>query len=75
MISTASIQVVNHLSSIKDHVALAGLILQLLNSVIDSAKIEQMLETQQMPLFNIHQTHLSCVKLMEPDLTDAPEVV
>jgi hypothetical protein len=40
MISITCIQIVKHMSSIKDNVVLAGLILELLNSVTDSVNKE-----------------------------------
>jgi len=55
MISIALIQIVDLTFLIKDNVVLAGLILELLNSVTDFAKTELMVEIiHNLLLFNIH---------------------
>jgi len=75
MISIPIIQIVDLTFSIKDNVVLAGLILELLNSVTDFAKTELMLEMiQKLLLFNIHLIQLLNVILMVQIMTDVMEV-
>jgi hypothetical protein len=71
MISIAVIQIVDLTFLIKDNVVLAGLTLELLNSVTDFAKTELMLEIiQNLLLFNIHLIQLLNVILMVQIMTD-----
>lgn len=71
MISIAVIQIVDLTFLIKDNVVLAGLTLELLNSVTDFAKTELMLEIiQKLLLFNIHLIQLLNVILMVQIMTD-----
>jgi hypothetical protein len=71
MISIPIIQIVDLTFSIKDNVVLAGLTLELLNSVTDFAKTELMLEIiQKLLLFNIHLIQLLNVILMVQIMTD-----
>jgi len=75
MISIPIIQIVDLTFSIKDNVVLAGLILELLNSVTDFAKTELMLEMiQKLLLFNIHLIQLLNVILMVQIMTGVMEV-
>ena len=75
MISIPIIQIVDLTFLIKDNVVLAGLTLELLNSVTDFAKTELMLEIiQQLLLFNIHLIQLLNVILMVQIMTDVMEV-
>jgi len=75
MISIPIIQIVDLTFSIKDNVVLAGLILELLNSVTDFAKTELMLEIiQKLLLFNIHLIQLLNVILMVQIMTGVMEV-
>jgi hypothetical protein len=75
MISIAVIQIVDLTFLIKDNVVLAGLTLELLNSVTDFAKTELMLEIiQKLLLFNIHLIQLLNVILMVQIITDVMEV-
>lgn len=75
MISIPIIQIVDLTFSIKDNVVLAGLILELLNSVTDFAKTELMLEIiQKLLLFNIHLIQLLNVILMVQIITGVMEV-
>lgn len=75
MISIPIIQIVDLTFLIKDNVVLAGLTLELLNSVTDFAKTELMLEIiQKLLLFNIHLIQLLNVILMVQIITDVMEV-
>lgn len=75
MISIALIQIVDLTFLIKDNVVLAGLTLELLNSVTDFAKTELMLEKiQKLLLFNIHLIQLLNVILMVQIIMDVMEV-
>ena len=75
MISIPIIQIVDLTFLIKDNVVLAGLTLELLNSVTDFAKTELMLEIiQKLLLFNIHLIQLLNVILMVQIMTDVMEV-
>ena len=75
MISIALIQIVDLTFLIKDNVVLAGLTLELLNSVTDFAKTELMLEIiQHLLLFNIHLIQLLNVILMVQIIMDVMEV-
>ena len=75
MISIAVIQIVDLTFLTKDNVVLAGLTLELLNSVTDFAKKELMLEIiQHLLLFNIHLIQLLNVMLMVQIIMDVMEV-
>jgi len=75
MISIPIIQIVDLTFLIKDNVVLAGLTLELLNSVTDFAKTELMLEIiQKLLLFNIHLIQLLNVILMVQIMTGVMEV-
>ena len=75
MISIALIQIVDLTFLIKEDVVLAGLTLELLNSVTDFAKTELMLEKiQKLLLFNIHLIQLLNVILMVQIIMDVMEV-
>ena len=75
MISIPIIQIVDLTFLIKDNVVLAGLTLELLNSVTDFAKTELMLEIiQHLLLFNIHLIQLLNVILMVQIIMGVMEV-
>jgi len=76
MISIVNIPIVVHTFLIKDNVVLAGLIQELLVSVIDSVKTELMLErTIQLLSSNIPQILLLNVPPLVETEEDATEVI